>query len=168
MSSPGCFQPVTKGHAAAAQPLPNWQTGSKEGRRGRCLAPQKVPPALSRAWTMGSWACPTLQTPTTLYTPASASSPAMATTLGTAGPSVPIPPARMVGRRPQDPVFPAPHHFQPLTHLLGNYLYPSHKCSAQRSRQASLFCWQPQDMRRGLGPEQMCGFMSLTRCGGRG
>lgn len=49
-------------------------------------------------------------------------------------------------------MFHVPHHFQPLTHSLGNYLYPSHKCSAQRSRQASLFCWQPQDMWSGAGP----------------
>lgn len=60
------------------------------------------------------------------------------------------------------------HHFQPLTHLLVNYFYPLHKCSAQRSRQMSLSCWQPQDMSGrgwGGGAQQMCRFMSPTDVG---
>lgn len=80
---------------------------------------------------------------------ASASASAVATAL------TPDPFTLWWGKRPQDPVFPAGfpetclpvlHHFQPLTHLLVNYFYPLHKCSAQHSRQTSPSCWQPQDM----------------------
>lgn len=132
----------------ATQPLPNWQTDPRAGRRGHCLAPRKVPPALSSAWTVGPWACPTLRLPQ----PSTHSHllPAQPWPLPR-GPRARLSPLRPLawGGGARDPVFPVPHHCQPLTHLLGIYLYPSHKCSAQRSRQASLCCWQPQDMWRG-------------------
>lgn len=72
------------------------------------------------------------------------------------GPSVPC-------RVPRDPSSPAAS--LPTTDSLVNYLYPLHKCSTPRSRQTSLFCWQPQDMWRRAGDRANVQVYELDRYG---
>lgn len=158
--------PVTKGHAAATSPLPTGKQAPKMESRGGGTALHRT---RSQGPSSSKWSLDHgivgLPDPPESHSPlphplASASALALASAHVARLPRLQPPPRHGGGkglRTPcslqgsQRPVFPVLRHFQPLTHLLANYLYPLNKCSAQCSKQTSLFCWQPKTCGRGLG-----------------
>ena len=118
--------------------LPTGKQTSKMEDEGLHCAPHRVPPALSGDWTTGSLVFLTFSSPTILHCILSV----ICFLLAVATARTPASFLHGGGRGlrtlcslqgSQRPVFPVLRHFQPLTHLLVNYLYPSHKCSTQRS-----------------------------------